>query len=301
MNKEIVSISSSTDYADSENLERKNDKKEIHNRQENLIVGDDKNNKKIEIDGNKIEEKNNSRNENENDSEKKELLSRLENLEKILFEKMKKEKQRKNGKDVQLKNEIENRKGKIIFEKSCFLGENKNEKDNAEIKEEEEEEMEDENEEENEEETEEEEEEEEGEEEEEKEEESSESQQIENVRNQMKIIRQGWSSQFAEKEKEKEGGKEKEKENEKEKNKLFAKSKEVRKDVKNNEKELKKIKNKNSDNKKLENEKLSEGLREKERVNNDISGNVQCASAQDIYSNQLSRLMFMAEEVMSRK
>ena len=54
--------------------------------------------------------------------------------------------------------------------------------------------MEEENEEEDEEETEEEEEEEENEE--ETEEESSESQQIENVRNQMKIIRQGWSSQL---------------------------------------------------------------------------------------------------------
>ena len=87
MNKEIVSISLSTDFADSENLERKNDEKEIHNRQENLNVGDDKNNKKIEIDGNKIEEKNNFKNENDNDSEKKELLSRLENLWIAKFEK----------------------------------------------------------------------------------------------------------------------------------------------------------------------------------------------------------------------
>ena len=101
-------------------------------------------------------------------------------------------------------------------------------------------------------------------------------------------MREGWTSQFAEKEK----GNEKKK------------SEERRLNLKNNEKEFKKIKSKNLDNKKSKNEKCEDGLREKEKINikeKNISGNVPCTSAQDIYSNQLSRLMFMAEEVMSRK
>ena len=141
--------------------------------------------------------------------------------------------------------------------------------------------------------------------------EKRENEEIENIRNQMKLTRAARESQLTEKErereKEKEKGKGKERGREKERGKEGRKDKgkekrNVKEENRNDQiieisdKKIKKAKNEN-----MHNKVGKDDMNFKDKIDNNFPPNVPCTSSQDIYSNQLSRLMIMAEEVMSRK